>query len=266
VCLGAQKCFLTFAEQIARKWETSPLSFNEGYYKAAAAKATVFRWVDQMIGRSDWYRLDRGYKSQTVTYTIAWLADHIAKQGKSGLDLQRIWNQQELPVEVEQVLTVLAPQIAAAIRATPDLVRNVGEFCKQQGCWAMISKTEFDVPSLPDTVLVNHEDAQDAVREAVAIRGLDVDIEFDSLLVELAPIMGEILAFARNHSLLSPRSDLAISKIARGQFVLTSPERNAMRHLIGKIVERGYQLPKSGTVSLTRRIKLTDGATRRVKI
>lgn len=271
VCLGAQKCFLAFAEHIAKEWETSPLSFNDGWFRSAAARALIFRWTDRMIGSSDWYRSDRGHKSQTVAYTIAWLQHHLRKLGKAGLNLQLAWNQQEVPEELRVVLEALAPQIAAKLRDAPEHVRNIGEFAKQQACWAMIARTEFSLPDLPETILLDREDQKEIVRDEKAVRRIDLDIEMDRLMVALAARTDEVAAFARKHALLSPKSDAALRRVSRSQFALPPSERNALRHLFGRMIEEGFEMPAtdqpgSPETVRDRRIQLTGSGMKQVRV
>ncbi len=236
------KCFLAFAELVAKEWELAPVGFNEGWFKAAVAKAILFRWTDRMIGQSEWYKLDRGWKSQTVTYALAWLDHDLRRKGMAGLNLQLIWNSQEVPEEVCHALSTLAPQIAAAISETPANVKNVGEYCKQQACWAAISKTEFDLDPLPDHVLLEHEDAKEATRSAASVRRIDLEIELDTILVGLVPKADAIAQFARKKGLLSPRSAAALQKVAKGRFNLTGSEKGAMKHLFARFAEEGVDL------------------------
>ena len=116
VSRGAQKCFLEFAKDISRIWEKYQDQFNEGYFKTVMAKAIVFRQTDRLIGRSDWYRADRGYKANIVTYTVAWLVYYLKVERRRALDLQAIWSRQELPEELEAALVHVAREVVIAIK------------------------------------------------------------------------------------------------------------------------------------------------------
>lgn len=271
VCLGAQKCFLAFAEHIAKEWVAAPLSFNEGWFRAAAARALIFRWTDRMINGADWYRSDRGHKSQTVAYTISWLQHHLRKLGKAGLNLELVWNQQDVPEELKGVLQKLAPQIAAKLKETPEHIRNIGEFAKQQACWALLARADFEVGELPETILLDHEEQREAAREGVAVRRIDADIELDQLMVSLSGRIDEIAAVARKKGLLSPKSDAALRKIGRGQFSLVPSERNALRHLFDRLIESGFKMfaadaPAQTGAARDRLVKLAGSGMKQVRL
>ena len=138
VSRGAQKCFLAFAENVGKQWEKDPSVYNEGYFKNLAAKSLVFRWIDRMVARSDWYKNDRGYKAQIVTYTLAWLIDRVRQEKMADLDLRGIWNKQAVQGELQKVFEEVAPEVAAVIKDAPENIRNVGEYCKRQLCWSQV--------------------------------------------------------------------------------------------------------------------------------
>jgi len=102
VSRGGQKCFMSFAEKIDEAWKVNPDNFNEGYFKESVAKTLVFRWIDHMVARSAWYKDDRAFKAQIVTYSIAWVVNHTNKIGGVSIDLQQIWNKQDLPDGIEK--------------------------------------------------------------------------------------------------------------------------------------------------------------------
>lgn len=112
VSQGARKCFLAFAESISKAWESRSLDFNDEYFRHAVAKAILYRWTDRMVGRSDWYQADRGYKANIVAYTLAWLVNHLARERSCALDLARVWKMQDVPEEIQDALSDLAPRVA----------------------------------------------------------------------------------------------------------------------------------------------------------
>jgi hypothetical protein len=240
VSRGAQKAFMEFAQDTAKAWKASPTQFNESWYRNACAMALLFRWTDKMIAKADWYQTDRGYKSQTVTYTLAWIAEQVAQREKASLDWGLIWNLQSVPEELQDVIVALAPQVGASIRQAPDNVRNVGEYCKTEMCWQQISKAEFDVPSLPDSLLLDREEARQEKKEAKATAKIDSDIDFDVLLLNTITPKAELIRrTVERRGLLSPKSDSGLRKLTLGNLNLARPERNAIKLLVSRMAEEG---------------------------
>lgn len=272
VCQGAQKCFLLFAERIAAEWHASELAFNDDWFRAAAAKALLFRWTDRMVGQAAWYRDDRGYKSQTVAYTLAWLVNRERKRGKAGLNLPSIWNSQEVPEEIRTALEQLAPQISQAIKQTPDTVRNVGEYCKKQACWNVIDRADFDVPDLPDALLLDKEEAREAVREARTVRQIDKGIELEAMILQLLPQAGRLEHEAKRLQLLTPASLAALAKLGSGRFPLPPGDMRALTDLFRRMIDKDFNpaslldSPATGERDHSTTIRLSPGAVKTVRI
>jgi hypothetical protein len=249
VSRGAQKCFLEYAEKVGKAWEVSEAPFNDHWFRGIVAKAIAFRWTDKMIGGSAWYQEDRGYKAQVVTYTVAWLVNHLQLQGLE-LDLNLVWQRQELPAEIGDVLRQLAPQVAATVKDAPPQMKNVGEFCKQQACWAAVAGSTYSFDGSLDGVVVDHSEAVRSRKDAIAAKKMDTDIDFDRVLVTMLADTEPYLAFARSKKLLTPKSDAALRRLTRGDVGLPSSERNALRYMLEKMQSAGFVLPESAKAAL----------------
>jgi len=239
VSKGAQKCFMAFAEETAKLWKESQTSLNETWYRNAASMALVFRWTDRTIGKSEWYLADRGYKAQTVTYTLAWIAAKVADRGNASLDWSQVWKAQDVPDELQDLITALAPQVAAAIKAAPDHVKNVGEYCKFEECWQRIARTEFAVPPLPEYLMLAADEIRTEKKTARATARIDSEIDLDVLLLTLTSKAEIVRSTAERRGLLSPKSNAALMKLGAGNLSLVRSEKNAMKLLIERLAEEG---------------------------
>lgn len=240
VSKGETKFFIEFAESVGERWQEAQSDFNEGYFKALIAKAIVFRTLDGLVGRSDWYKDDRGYKAQTVTYTIAWLVQHLRDNGGREINLQLIWNDQKVPDELEACLLGLAPRVAKVIRDTPSTVKNVGEYCKQKICWDTVRRHEYPVTVDVEAATIEPEEVRENRKEDRKLHRVDQEIELDVLILKLPASMAQIVAFARGRHLLSPKSNAALSKIAGGRLSLSQAERNALKNLVQRMRQDGF--------------------------
>ena len=238
VSRGETKFFVDFAEKVGKDWTARQEDFNEAFFKSLVAKAIVFRRLDKLVGQADWYKDDRGYKAQTVTYTISWLLHHLGNLGRE-LDLVRVWNEQEVSEELEKVLMNTAMKVAVALRNAPATVKNIGEYCKQKICWDAIRTLDIPTSNL-ENISVPREEARRELRDARELQRTDKDIEFDVLLTKIQAGVSEIVEFARSRHLLSPKSNAALAKLARGKPMLPVPERNAMKNLIQRMQAAGF--------------------------
>lgn len=242
VSKGAQKCFMEFADRIGKEWENRPDSFNEGYFKDAIAMAIIFRWTDQMIAKSDWYREDRGYKAQIVTYSIALLVHTLDRADGKRISLQQVWNRQAPGDALMKMLEKIAVLVAARIKDAPSSVKNIGEYCKQQACWNAVSGMDIGVPAILLKELVDKDDLRQQKRDDVAVKKIDKGIEFDEMLLKLNSLVPELREFAASMKILSPAADAALAKIARGNISLNFTEKNALAVILKNMDDAGHDM------------------------
>ena len=242
VSRGAQKCFLEFAEDVSKTWEKSEVLFNEGYFRTAMAKAIVFRETDRLVGQSEWYRADRGYKANIVTYAIAWLVNHLSVDRNRAIDLQAIWSRQELPEELKDALLQGAQHVAEAIKDTPESARNVSEYAKQQQCWAKVAKLKISLGADLDTATIDLDETKQQEKDDIATGRIDKQIDFEKNLVALQPRIAEIREFAKSRQLLSPKTSRALDNVERLRLPISKSDTNALRHLFRILAEKGLDL------------------------
>jgi hypothetical protein len=134
VSLGAQKNFLKFAEVIAKAWLIDDLTFNEGYFREAMVRVMLFRELERLVSAQPWYQ--GGYRANVVAYTLAKLAQVIARSGSGrALDVDAIWRRQGWPDAVTRELEVIAKAMHEVIVSPPASVQNVTEWAKREQCW-----------------------------------------------------------------------------------------------------------------------------------
>ena len=244
VSLGAQKAFLSFADEISSRWEKDAKKLGEGYFKDVISKAILFRWTDRMVGSSEWYRRERGYKAQIVTYTVAWVVSKVRNELNAEIDLRQIWSRQSVPEPLATALSEAAPHVATAIKETPESVRNVSEYAKRQACWASVrDRVGLALQTSLRSCVIDKSSVDHVRKEDRAVKRIDDDIDLEMLLVELMPYIREIREAADRNNLLSPMNDRAMGKLAAGRTQLTKSEKKAMRWMFGRLDEVGVELP-----------------------
>ena len=244
VSQGAQKAFLAFADDISDRWERDASQLGEGYFKDLMSKAIVFRWADRAIGSSGWYRSDRGYKAQIVTYTVAWMVNQVRQDMDSEIDLRQIWTRQSVPEALAQILSDAAPLVAAIIKDAPESVRNISEYAKRQVCWTEVqNEVPMALPSEIGSCLIDRGETKQIRKDDRAVKKIDDGIELDVLLLKLIPHLNEIREAADRNSLLSPMRDQAMKKLSSRRSNLTKSEKKVMREMLIKLDDMGVELP-----------------------
>lgn len=132
VSKGAQTNFMKFAELIDEAWTANDSQFNERYFTESVALVILFKHLEALIPRQEWY--EQGYRANIVTYSLALLHQLIRKQFKNmELDLQSIWQRQSVPESVTKALEQIAEQVFYMwIHPTQDRAISVREAARLQ--------------------------------------------------------------------------------------------------------------------------------------
>lgn len=138
VSKGPEKCMSFFAEKIDEKYQKSPESFNDQFFKNCICYAILFKTTDKIVQKSDWYMSKTYTKPGVVAYTISKLLSSIP----SGycLDYNMIWRKQELYPSLNAELERLA-------HMTFDYVQKLGgngmEHFKKEETWKLFKSVPY---------------------------------------------------------------------------------------------------------------------------
>ena len=205
VSKGAGACFSAFAKAVDANWTEDANKFGEAYYKNAMSRALLFRWTDKHIASSDWYKEDRGYKSQIITYTLSTI-QMIIKSKNMQIDFRLIWNSQTIPNKLMDIISELAPLVGEFIKQPPPEVRNIAEYCKREYCWTHVKKEFIDYfdPNLISECLISKNESAQLLRAGIKLQKTDNAIEAQKFVYEKLTEWPEILNFGRINKCLSP--------------------------------------------------------------
>ena len=201
VSKGAQKNFANFAMRIGREFATAPDRFNETYYKHSIAKAIVFRHVEKLVTRQDWY--EGGYRANVVAYTIAKLAHDLGAR-RQAVDLDSIWRRQAVSPTLNETLCIIAKAVHDVIVDPPEGMRNVTEWAKKQGCWQRVQDPAPDLPIGLDADLVTMEQRKSAEQAAVKEQKVLNEVEALMAVFEAgSDLWQNVKDWGESHRLLS---------------------------------------------------------------
>jgi hypothetical protein len=91
-------------------------------------------------------------------------------------------------------------------------------------------------------ILIGIDEATTARKGAIKAFKLDKEIVFDTLIARLPVFAGEISSFAKSKRLMSPKSNEALMKLSRGEILLTVPEKNALKYLLERMGQLGFDI------------------------
>lgn len=231
---GAQKSFHRYTTSVLSKLGDGA-ALSETWFRRAMAKALLFIDLDEAVQKSSWYQLDRGYKAQIVTYTIAACADGFRAKGQQ-MDLDRVWREQSVPVPLLGWMLDQARLVAEILRSPPDNVRNISEFAKRDFCWEQHVRGKAGVPS--ETAVqfgISIEEYCDETRQGNREAARNLEVDFDVALFGLVPRANDIIVQAQKSGIASPKNMSALTKIASGRLNLSKGEKTALKYLLERL-------------------------------
>ncbi|WP_409294049.1 AIPR family protein [Peribacillus sp. SCS-26] len=165
VSKGAQRNFIEFAQWVDENWSVSEENFNERYFQESVALYILFKHTEQLVTQQPWY--EQGYRANIVTYSIALLAKLIKSQyPKHTLDLQSIWNKQQVPESVTNQLKIITKEVLSSITDPSRGTINVTQWCKQEACWNQIKGLNIKLDKNIEKVLIDVGEVKDNLKQA----------------------------------------------------------------------------------------------------
>ena len=210
VSKGAQTNFMKFAELIDEAWTANDSQFNERYFTESVALVILFKHLEALIPRQEWY--EQGYRANIVTYSLALLHQLIRKQFKNmELDLQSIWQRQSVPESVTKALEQIAEQVFYRITDPNRPTINVTQWCKREGCWNSVQEINLILPAEFSSVLIGKTEVRAAEKEARKDQKVLSETEAQVKVLQYsADQWKKLSAFAMQKHMASPDENMAL--------------------------------------------------------
>ena len=239
VSRGAQKNFAEFAKAIGEEWSKSKTGFDETWYRRLIAKAIMFRTLEKIVPKQEWYL--GGYRANIVTYAIAKVVRDVQQMG-SLIDLDAVWKAQVLPEPLEAALVVAASKANAVITNPDEGIRNMSEWAKKQVCWARLRSSKFEYGSGFEKVLVDPEEAEREVRSARKNETMASGIGMQTAVLEAgAKFWADLRRWGLEQNLLGPKADGILATCAAIPYKLPSEKQCIVAiQELERLKEKGY--------------------------
>ena len=209
---GAQKNFSSFAGRIGERWEKDETQFNDLWFKRLIGKAILFRYMDKVVMKQDWYG---GYKANIVTYSLAKLGSMVNKSGRH-IDFVKIWKEQAPSESMSKQLLEIAQLVNRCIQDTPEGISNVTEWSKKQACWNAIDTETLALNSDLLGELLDREENAHLERDASDTQIIQTGIQAQTYVFEKgAGYWTKLDMWNRSNQTLSQK-EVGILSIARG--------------------------------------------------
>ena len=239
VSRGAQKNFADFASHIGSEWNRHEPHFNELYYRTVIAKAIVFREVERIVSKEDWYQ--RGFRANIVAYAIAKLGHEVSQRNRV-VNFEAIWRAQQLSPAIREALTSAAKIAHDIIVNPPPTMRNVTEWAKQQACWNRVLTAPLELPEQFQSQLLRPGDVVEAQSDAAKDQRMDNRIGAQTAVVNAGPVFwGRVFDWGTQRQLLSP-DEQSILTVAMSMPSKVPSENQCTRllEILSRLQEEGF--------------------------
>ena len=166
---------------------------------------------------------------------------HLISKQKKFLNFTLIWEKQALPKSLEEVLKIITKNIYEEITNPPEGYANIGQWCKQEGCWESVKKLNLDI-DLNQELLIDKEKKQSIKKEDRALKKLDSGIEIQTFIVTSPKKDWENLVsyFNDDDEITQMQKDI-LKKFVTGVLSLPSEKQSKVLYdLYNKALDEGF--------------------------
>lgn len=240
---GAQTNFTSFAEWINDEWEKNDTQFNERYFQATAALLLMFQLLEKQIPKQGWY--EGGYRANVIYYTVA-LFHKLLKEQFQGMDLDliNIWNKQEVPEIVANILIDISEKVFYKITDPNRRVINVTQWCKRNECWEAVKNMNYSLPRDIENYLMTLDEVKTAEKFAKKEQRITNDINAQVEVVKYsADDWKKISEFAVNNHLVSTADVAALSIACKiPSKIPNSVQSKKLLDLLERAIQEGFKI------------------------
>ncbi|WNB90933.1 AIPR family protein [Bacillus sp. NEB1478] len=243
VSKGAQYNFEDFAISVTDMLEKNHLAITENYFRDAVAKVILFRETEKIISKAAWY--ENAFRAQTVAYSIALLSHTIYKK-KLFFDFNRVWDDQRLPIELENIMKIITREVYERITNPPPGSANIAQWCKKESCWNDVKSIEIDLEPIKK-MFKDKEDVQYEQKSEKQQKELDNGIEIQAFVIqtnieEWIQLYGYYMTNNNYKSLTITQRDI-LKKYSEGRISFPSEKQSkVLYNLFQKAVKEGWEV------------------------
>ena len=152
VSLGSQKNFAAFMDELDSENSPWPALPDVSFYKQMIAKAILFKTAQKLV-RPTFH----AFQANITTYLVALISHRLGNR----IDLDRIWQQQDVSPKLKQQMQSWATEVNRILHQSAG-GKMVSEWAKKAECWEAVRKGRYSqvLDGLPEVNLANEEVSQ----------------------------------------------------------------------------------------------------------
>ena len=241
--LGAQKNFAKFAKLIVDEWNKDESRFNEEYYRELVAVAIMFKAIDKMVSKQDWY--EKGYKADIVTYTLSYFRYLIQKQYKdSDFNLNLVWDKQKVPDDVFEEFVKLSKFVFDQITREDRIIKNVTEWCKKEQCWLSLKNQKYKLDDKMENYIISTKDQKQKDAKSKNAQKVISGIQVQAAVIEKGQEYWEnALVWGKSHKVINEIEMSFLSSATKLNYGRIPSDKQCQRivNIEAKLIDEGFK-------------------------
>lgn len=242
VSLGAQKNFTKYADFIVDEWNKDDVQFNDQYFRDTIAIAIMFKCIDKMVPKQEWY--EKGYKANIVVYTLS-LFHYLIRTQYHGasLNMRYIWDKQRVPECIEEEFIRITRFVFEHITSDDRPITNVTEWCKKEQCWINLKAKGFTLDKKIEEVLLTKEEQRkvksNSRKDQVIVSGIQVQAE---VVRKGQEYWEKALTWGKEKKILAPVEISFLLSATKMNFGRIPSEKQCQRivNIEAKLIDEGF--------------------------
>ena len=192
---GAQANLKALGAVIIDEFEKDEASFGASFYTDLIAKMILFKEADSAIVKSDWYRAEKGFKAEAVTYTLS-LLRYLLKKEEKDINLSRIYQNQSVSPSLMTFIVALAEKVRGNVTDSDFRggIANPSEFCKSEKGWIRFQSMNADLSGINKKDIISGDQVDDKKKETVAINEASKSISDLDYVMKVSAKEWELIA------------------------------------------------------------------------
>ena len=158
VSWGAEVNSTKFQEQLEKLWKKDNSQFNEYHYKELIGMAIIYKTLEKIISKQEWYIENRAYRPQLVTYTFSKFVYEVKKISMN-IDYKSIWDKQAIPNVMEEELAKISKLAFDNMYGSREIA-NISTYCKSKLCWERLQNMKYELSNKVIKILINNEERE----------------------------------------------------------------------------------------------------------
>lgn len=235
VSWGADVNSTRFQEQLEKAWDKDNSIFNEYFYKELIGMAIIYKSLEKIISKQDWYIENKAYRPQLVTYSFAKFVYEVKKK-KLNIDYKSIWDKQAIPSVMEEELAKISKLAFDNMYGNRE-ISNISTYCKTKTCWERLQSMPYELSLNIASCLITEEDRTIDMTRAKKEQRNDSNIDYAIEIYNKGELYWQNLIDRATEQRVLDYRDLELLESAKKSCTTAKIVSNKQAAIIKKVVD-----------------------------